>query len=735
MLTMPGFKCKGPIMLNLGKFERLASKMRVFSAIRAWPVMAALALSMVLVSQAWASSLQYMGNATNDIDRVKIRIDNPADNNPGPPADIGAEDFTIEFWVKPQASNTEGSIGCGANYNWIFGNIIFDRDRFNQTRAFGVSLGAGRVVFGVKNSADQNRTICGSTDLRDGSWHHVAVQRRRSDGFLSLYVDGSLEASADGPDGDISYPDDGVPGNFCNGSCDFSDPFIVIGAEKHDVAAPYYGPLDELRLSNSIRYSSSFTPSQQAFVADGSTVGLYHFDEGSGDQINDSSTGGMSPGIRRFGGNPAGPVWIADTPISGGGGGNSGTLQFSASSYSVGEADGARTISVTRNGGSNGAVTADYSTADGTANSGSDYTAATNTLAWSDSDTAAKTFDVGIVDDGDSENDETINLSLSNVTGGAVIGARNSAVLTINDNDAPIPGTLAFSSANYSVSEGAGSAQITVTRTSGSDGAVAVTYATADGSAVSGSDYQSASGTLNWADGDGATKSFNITVLDDSAVESAETVALSLSNATAGAGIGPINSAILTIADDDTAVAGTLAFASASYSVSEGSSSVSIGVVRSGGSDGAVSIDYATANGTATAGSDYQSASGTLDWADGNSGTRSFTVTILDDTADESNETVTVRISNATGSATVGTPASVTLTISDNDTAAPPPPPPPQRSGGGGAFDAVFLSFLLLTASLFAGQRARNSSRIWRNRKAAASMRRAAPISRIRDGA
>jgi hypothetical protein len=59
----------------------------------------------------------------------------------------------------------------------------------------------------------------------DGAWHHIAVQRRRSDGYMWLYVDGRLEAQGDGPDGDISYPDDGVPcDRCCNGNpCNFSD--------------------------------------------------------------------------------------------------------------------------------------------------------------------------------------------------------------------------------------------------------------------------------------------------------------------------------------------------------------------------------------------------------------------------------------------------------------------------------------------------------------------------------
>ena len=128
---------------------------------------------------------------------------------------------------------------CGANTAWINGNIVVDRDRFNQDRKFGVSIAGGVVVFGVSGNGTGDRTICGTTSVLDDAWHHVAVQRRRSDGFMSLYVDGTLQASADGPDGDVSYPDNGVPGNFCGGPCMNSDPFLVLGAEKHDAGAAF----------------------------------------------------------------------------------------------------------------------------------------------------------------------------------------------------------------------------------------------------------------------------------------------------------------------------------------------------------------------------------------------------------------------------------------------------------------------------------------------------------------
>ncbi|MDW8111679.1 MAG: LamG-like jellyroll fold domain-containing protein, partial [Candidatus Bipolaricaulota bacterium] len=149
-------------------------------------------------------SLRFFGNGVNDIDRVKIRVDDPSNNLPGPPADIGATDFTIEFWMKATAAeNPAPTVSCGWNVNWIYGNIIIDRDRFAQDRKFGLSVAGGRIVFGVSGNGTGDFTICGTSNVLDGQWHHVAVQRRRADGYLWLYVDGRLEAQGDGPDGDV----------------------------------------------------------------------------------------------------------------------------------------------------------------------------------------------------------------------------------------------------------------------------------------------------------------------------------------------------------------------------------------------------------------------------------------------------------------------------------------------------------------------------------------------------
>lgn len=279
--------------------------------------------AVVAPARAQGGSLRFFGGGVNapDADRVKIRVDDPATATPGPPVDVGAQDFTLEFWLRGRAQdNTAPPVSCGANVDWIFGNIVLDRDRYNQDRKFGVSLAGGRVVFGVSGAGTGDRTLCSTSAVLDDTWRHIALQRRRSDGRMWVFVDGQLEAEADGPDGDVSYPDAGVPGNFCGGPCGNSDPFLVLAAEKHDAGAQYpsfNGYLDELRVSNVLRYSASFAVPSAPFGADANTVGLYHFDEGQGALLFDfsSAPGGPSDGEVRFGGNPLGPVWSSETPF------------------------------------------------------------------------------------------------------------------------------------------------------------------------------------------------------------------------------------------------------------------------------------------------------------------------------------------------------------------------------------------------------------------------------------
>ena len=99
--------------------------------------------------------------------------------------------------------------------------------------------------------------------------------------------------------------------------------------------------------------------------------------------------------------------------------------------------------------------------------------------------------------------------------------------------------------------------------------------------------------------------------------------------------------------------------------VSEGAGSLTVTVERVGGSDGAASVKFATANGTAKSGKDFLPRSGTLKWVSGDQAPKTFEVPIKNDTAPEPDETFSIKLSKPTG-ATMSTSSS-TVTIHDDD--------------------------------------------------------------------
>jgi len=354
-----------------------------------------------------------------------------------------------------------------------------------------------------------------------------------------------------------------------------------------------------------------------------------------------------------------------------------GHVQFSKAGYSVGEAGPTATITVIRKGGSAGAVSVDYASSDGNATDGNDYTGVAGTLNWADGDSADKTFSITITDDALVEGNENVNLNLSGTTGGAALGTPQSATLSILDNDAPAAaGALQFSTPTYNIGEGGITATITVTRSGIGSGAVSVDYASSNGSATDGNDYTATVGTLNWADGDTIAKTFDVPILEDALVEGDESVKLSLSSPTGGAVVGTPGNATLTIMDNDGPVAGVLQFSSPTYSVTESGGSASITVTRSAGSIGAVSVSYASSDGTAIAGNDYTTTGGTLSWADGDTEPKTFSVPILADTLVENDETVNLSLSAPLGDVVLGTTATAVLSIVDSRIETPTVPIP-----------------------------------------------------------
>ncbi|MEA2602156.1 MAG: hypothetical protein QOF89_3148 [Acidobacteriota bacterium] len=115
---------------------------------------------------------------------------------------------------------------------------------------------------------------------------------------------------------------------------------------------------------------------------------------------------------------------------------------------------------------------------------------------------------------------------------------------------------------------------------------------------------------------------------------------------------------------------GELKFSQASFTAGEAVGQATITVQRTNGSDGAVSVAFNATAGTASAGADFTPASGTLNWADGDGGSKTFKVTIANDTIQEPSETILLALASPTGGATLDDSAkTATLTIQDNDSA------------------------------------------------------------------
>jgi hypothetical protein len=107
-------------------------------------------------------------------------------------------------------------------------------------------------------------------------------------------------------------------------------------------------------------------------------------------------------------------------------------VEYTAAGLSIAEDEGTLLVTVTRHSGCAGTVTVDFASADVTATSGTDYTAASGTLVFGDRE-FTRTFAVEVFEDASDESDETLTVDLTNPTGGLTVGAQSTATITITD--------------------------------------------------------------------------------------------------------------------------------------------------------------------------------------------------------------------------------------------------------------------------------------------------------------
>ena len=312
-------------------------------------------------------------------------------------------------------------------------------------------------------------------------------------------------------------------------------------------------------------------------------------------------------------------------------------------------------------------VTVSYATSDITATAGTDYVAASGTVTIPAGSTTG-TFNVVVNGDTTFESDETLRVTLSGASSNATIGTSTATGTITNDDVAPLP-TLSI--ANVSKAEGnSGTSNLvfTVTLSQAASAAVTVNYATSDVTATAGTDYVATSGTVTIPAGS-TTGTFNVVVNGDSTVETDETLRVTLTSPSSNATIAT-STATGTITNDDVATLPSLSVANVSKAEgNSGTSNLVFTVTLSQAAAAPVTVNYATSNLTATAGTDYVATSGTVTIPAGST-TGTFNVVVNGDTTVESDETLRVTLSGASSNATIAT-ATATGTITNDDVAPP----------------------------------------------------------------
>ncbi|MDD1417731.1 SBBP repeat-containing protein [Dolichospermum sp. ST_sed1] len=325
----------------------------------------------------------------------------------------------------------------------------------------------------------------------------------------------------------------------------------------------------------------------------------------------------------------------------------------------------------TRTGTTANALTVNYGVG-GTAIFNTDYTqtgatsltATTGTITFAaGSSTASLTVDPTA--DTTVEPDETVVISLATATG-YTINTTTAVTGTITNDDSSALPVITVAATDASAAETAigvmpNPSVFTLTRLGGNiNQPLTVTYSLT-GTATNGADYTSVANNVIFAAGSN-TATVTLTPIDDTIFEGTETAILTLVNGTAYT-LGTTANATVSIADNDLQPTANL---SATQTILEGNTNpqnVTYTVTLSNTSTRAVTVNYATADGTAKAGLDYSNTTGSLTFNPGVK-TQVINIPILNDALNEANETLNLNLTSATN-ATLGTTKTVATTITD----------------------------------------------------------------------
>jgi len=307
-------------------------------------------------------------------------------------------------------------------------------------------------------------------------------------------------------------------------------------------------------------------------------------------------------------------------------------------------------------------VTVDYTTADGDATAGSDYTSITNQQATITSGNTSTTVNITVDDDGDVEDDEDFSVTLTNPIAGVSLGPNDTHTYVIQDNDDTRE--VSFVAASASGGEAAAPTVVVSVQVSPTDpAATMVDYEVTGGTATPGVDFTLTPGTVT-IPGNAAQATFQFTVSDDAFEESNETIEITLSN--------PLNANLsetgdltftYTITNDDNVP--EVQFPVVSSSGDESLTPVNVSIDLSAPALGDVTVDYTVGGLAIGGGVDHFLADGTVTIPSGEV-TTSLAVAINDDGLPENTEDLVITLSNPSGAA-LGANDTFTYSITDND--------------------------------------------------------------------
>ena len=311
-------------------------------------------------------------------------------------------------------------------------------------------------------------------------------------------------------------------------------------------------------------------------------------------------------------------------------------VQVSIADSRAGELDGSAVFVVSLDRANTQRISVEYATVDATAQAGLDYEAKSRPLNF-DAGITEKSIAVTILADGLDEEDETFLLRLANPVNAAI--SRGTATGTIVDDQPRLSIT------GVTVGEGAGTADLTVSLDAASVWAVTVEFATAEGTASAGHDFCAVDGTFSFVPGV-TEQTIMVEILEDAVYEGEETFEVMLWNATTAA----IEAGVATVIIEDNDAA--LRLSIADVAVFEDAGAAVFTATLSSAATVEVSASYTTLDQTAVAGEDYTARSGELQFVPGETA-QTVSVAILDDAADEADETFLIRLSNAQGAVLV----------------------------------------------------------------------------------